>query len=74
MLNQVQYCNDSIVISKNGKPVALVNAEMFACILRIRERFDTPSKRIAESYADIPVEEGLTEIDAVVAAERKQHR
>jgi len=39
MLNQVQYCNDSIVISKNGKPVAaLVDAEMFARIRRIREQ------------------------------------
>ncbi|WP_347888689.1 type II toxin-antitoxin system Phd/YefM family antitoxin [Nitrosomonas europaea] len=75
MLNQVQYRNDSIVISKDGKPVAaLVDAEMFACILRIRERFDALSKRIAESYVDISVEEGLAEIDAAVAAEREQHR
>lgn len=75
MLNQVQYRNDSIVISKDGKPVAaLVDAEMFARIRRMRERFDALSKRIAESYADIPVEEGLAEIDAAVVAERKQRR
>jgi len=75
MLNQVQYRNDSIVISKDGKPVAaLVDVEMFARIRRMRERFDALSKRIAESYADIPVEEGLAEIDAAVAAERKQRR
>jgi len=75
MLNQVQYRNDSIVISKDGKPVAaLVDAEMFARIRRMRERFDALSRRIAESYANIPVEEGLAEIDAAVAAERKQRR
>ncbi|HRN80906.1 MULTISPECIES: type II toxin-antitoxin system prevent-host-death family antitoxin [Nitrosomonas] len=75
MLNQVQYRNDSIVISKDGRPVAaLVDAEMFARIRRMRERFDALSQRIAESYADIPVEEGLAEIDAAVAAERKQRR
>ena len=44
MLNQVQYRNDSIVISKDGKPVAaLVDAELFARIRRMRERFDALS-------------------------------
>ncbi len=73
MLNQVQYRNDSIVINKDGKPVAaLVDAELFARIRRMRDRFDALSGRIAEAYADVPLEEGLTEIDAAVAAERKQ--
>ena len=73
MLNQVQYRNDSIVINKDGKPVAaLVDAELFARIRRMRERFDTLSQRIADTYADLPVEQGLAEIDAAVAAERKQ--
>ena len=74
MLNQVQYRNDSIVINKDGKPVAvLVDAELFARIRRMRERFDALSERIAEAYAEVPIEEGLAEIDAAVAAERKQH-
>ncbi len=73
MLNQVQYRNDSIVINKDGKPVAaLVDAELFARIRRMRDRFDALSARIAEAYADVPLDEGLTEIDAAVAAERKQ--
>lgn len=73
MLNQVQYRNDSIVINKDGKPVAaLVDAELFARIRRMRDRFDALSGRIAEAYAEVPVEEGMTEIDAAVAAERKQ--
>lgn len=72
MLNQVQYRNDSIVINKDGKPVAaLVNAELFARIRRMRERFDALSDRITQAYADVPVEEGLAEIDAAVAAQRK---
>lgn len=72
MLNQVQYRNDSIVISKDGKPVAaLVDAELFARIRRMRERFDALTDRIAEAYGDVPVEEGLAEIDAAVAAERQ---
>ena len=73
MLNQVQYRNDSIVINKDGKPVAaLVDAELFARIRRMRDRFDALSGRIADAYADVPPEEGLAEIDAAVAAERKQ--
>ena len=73
MLNQVQYRNDSIVISKDGKPVAaLVDADLFARIRRLRERFDALSARIAQAYADVPAEQGLAEIDAAVAAGRKR--
>jgi prevent-host-death family protein len=71
MLNQVQYRNDSIVINKDGKPVAaLVDAELFARIRRMQDRFDALSRRIVEAYAEVPVEEGMAEIDAVVARER----
>ena len=71
MLNQVQYRNDSIVINKDGKPVAaLVDAELFARIRRMRDRFDALTQRIAEAYAGVPLEEGLAEIDAVVARAR----
>jgi prevent-host-death family protein len=71
MLNQVQYRNDSIVINKDGKPVAaLVDAELFARIRRMRDRFDALSSRISEAYASVPVEEGLAEIDALVARGR----
>jgi prevent-host-death family protein len=71
MLNQVQYRNDSILVSKDGKPVAaLVDAELFARIRRMRERFDALSARIAHGYATVPEAEGLAEIDAAVAAQR----
>jgi len=73
MLNQVQYNNDSIVIKKDGKTIAaLVDAELFARIRRMQGRFDELSDRITEAYAEVPVEEGLAEIDAAVAAERKK--
>lgn len=75
MLNQVQYRSDSIVINKDGKPVAvLVDAELFARIRRMRERFDALSSRIADAYADVPVEQGIAEIDAVVARERRTQK
>lgn len=71
MLNQVQYRNDSIVINKDGKPVAaLVDAELFARIRRMRDRFDALSSRIVGAYAGVPVEEGMAEIDSMVSRER----
>ena len=73
MLNQVQYRNDSIVINKDGKPVAaLVDAELFARIRRMRDRFGALSNRIAEAYADLPADKGMAEIDAAVARERRR--
>jgi len=73
MLNQVQYRNDSIVIQKDGKPAAvLVDVELFNRIRRMRERFDALTDRLAETYAEVPVEDGLAEIDAAVAALRKR--
>ena len=73
MLDEVEYRNDSVIISKDGKAVAaLVDAELFARIRRMRERFDALSERIAEAYAGVPAAEGLAEIDAMVARERKR--
>lgn len=75
MLNQVQYRNDSIVINKDGKPVAaLVDAELFARIRRMQDRFEALSDRIAQAYAEVPADEGMAEIDAAVAAVRKKRR
>jgi prevent-host-death family protein len=71
MLNRVQYRNDSIVISKDGKPVAaLVDAELFERIRRMRSRFDELTAKLAADFADVPEEEGMAEIDRLVYEER----
>jgi prevent-host-death family protein len=73
LLNQVEDRKDSILISKDGKPVAaLIDAEFFARVNRIRDRFDDLANRIAEDYAQTPLEVGLAEIDAAVAAQRAE--
>ena len=75
MLNQVQYRNDSIVINKDGKPVAaLIDAELFSRIRSMQERFDALSARIADAFSQVPMEEGLAKIDAVVAQVRTEGR
>lgn len=71
MLNRVQYRHDSVVISKDGKPVAaLVDAKLFERIRRMQLRFEALSKRLEVGFAEVPQQEGLAEIDAAVAAER----
>ena len=71
MLNQVQYRHDSIVIKRDGKPVAaLVDARLFERIRRLQARFDGLCERIEAGYAEVPEAEGLSEIDVAVAASR----
>jgi prevent-host-death family protein len=71
MLNQVQYRKDAVVVTKDGKPVAaLVDAELFERIRRMRERFDRLSAEFAAGFEGRPEDEVLAEIDAAVEAER----
>jgi len=69
----VQNRNESVVITRHGKPVAaLVSADLFARIRRLSDRFDELSRRIAAGFESVPVAEGIAEIDAAVAAERNR--
>jgi len=71
MLNQVQYRHDSVVINKDGKPVAaLVDARLFERIRRMQTRFDTLCQRIEGGFATVPQAVGMAEIDAAIALER----
>ena len=75
MLNQVQYRHDSVVINKDGKPVAaLVDARLFERIRRMQERFDALCQRIEAGFAKVPEEEGLAEIQAAVKLDWKRSR
>jgi len=71
MLNQVQYRNDSIVINKDGRAVAvLIDTDLFERIRRLQDRFDGLANRFADAYADVPAEEGAFEIEKAVAKVR----
>lgn len=75
MLNQVQYRHDSVVINKDGKPVAaLVDARLFERIRRMQARFDALRQRIEAGYDGVPEDEGMAEIEAAVAAERRERK
>ncbi|MBF0130506.1 MAG: type II toxin-antitoxin system Phd/YefM family antitoxin, partial [Alphaproteobacteria bacterium] len=67
MINQVQYRHDSIVINKDGKPVAaLIDAGLFGRIRRMQDRFDALANRMAGAFAGLPEADGMAEIDAIV--------
>ena len=71
MLNQVQYRHDSILINKDGKPVAaLVDARLFERIRRMQSRFDSLAERLEQGFANTPEQDGMAEIEAVVQAVR----
>lgn len=73
MLNQVQYRHDSIVINKDGKPVAaLIDNAKFERIRRMESRFDELCAKIAENFEAYRSATGkdeaavMAEIDAAV--------
>jgi len=71
MLNQVQYRRDSILIKKDGKPVAaLLDVRLFDRIRRMQARFDAVCQRIESGYAQVSEAECLTEIEAAGAETR----
>lgn len=73
MLSQVQYRHDSVIINKDGKPVAaLVDARLFERIRRMQGRFDALCQRIEAGFANVPEAQGLAEIEAAVGLVRAQ--
>jgi prevent-host-death family protein len=75
MLNQVQYRHDSVVINKDGKPVAvLVDARLFERIRRMQDRFDALCQRIEAGFAKVPEAKGLAEIEAAIKLDRARKR
>jgi prevent-host-death family protein len=71
MINQVQYRHDSVLIKKDGKPVAaLVDARLFNRIKRMEARFEALSLRLEEGFSAIPQESGMREIEEAILNER----
>lgn len=73
MLNIVQYRNDSVLIKKDGKPVAaLIDARLFERIRRMQERFDALCDRLERTYTGVPEAEALAEIERATARARTE--
>jgi prevent-host-death family protein len=73
MLNVVQCRNDSVLITKYGKPAAaLIDVRLFERIRRMQERFDALCDRLEQAYACTPEDEALAEIERASALARRE--
>jgi hypothetical protein len=63
---------------RGGRPVApaaaAIDARLFGRIRRMQQRSDSLAARLAESYAAVPTEDGMAEIDRPAAAVRSESR
>ena len=72
LLNQVQYRNDSVLITKDGKPVAaLVDVALFERIRRLRDEFLRLTDALGKAYEGVDSAAAQREIDEAVGAARK---
>ena len=75
LLNGVLHRHESVVINKNGKPVAaLVDVRLFERIRRMESRFEALCKRIEIGYSNVPEAEGFDEVASAVRIERSTVR
>lgn len=75
LLNQVQYRNDSVLITRDGAPVAaLIDVQLFERIRRLREDFERLATTIGQSYAGVDPNVAEAEIAEAVAFARQSTR
>ncbi|TXT26583.1 MAG: prevent-host-death family protein [Gallionellaceae bacterium] len=73
LLNEIQYRQDQVLITKGGKPVAaIVDVALFDKIRMMRAEFDRLTSDLAKAYQGEPVEVAEKEIAKAVAAARKR--
>jgi prevent-host-death family protein len=69
LLNQVQYRNDAVLITRDGKPVAaLVDVSLFKRIRRLRDEFTRLTDALGRTYERVDPNIAQAEIDEVVRA------
>jgi prevent-host-death family protein len=74
-LSQVQYRGDSVVVTKDGKPVAaIVDYPLYERMRALRTLFDELSERLGSTYAGVPEAEAQAEIDEAVRSVRRRKR
>lgn len=74
LLNQVQYRNDSVLITKDRKPVAaLIDVDLFERIRRLREYARQITDTLGQGYVGVDAVMAATEFaEAVSWARRKR--
>ena len=73
LLNEIQYRQDQVLITKGGKPIAaMVDVALFDKIRLMRNEFDRLTTDLAKVYRDVPADAAEREIAEAVAAVRKR--
>ncbi len=73
LLNEVQYRNGKILITKAGKPVAaLVDIALFERIRKLDEEFDQMAAEFAKAFANKTEKEVNTLVGEAVKAVRRK--
>ncbi len=73
LLNEVQYRNGKILITKAGKPVAaLVDIALFERIRKLDEEFERMTGELAAAFEDIAPEKGMALVDEAVRTARRK--
>jgi prevent-host-death family protein len=72
LLSQVQYRGDSIVVTRDGKPVAaLVDYALYERINKLRESFAALTDKLGQVYAAVPAATAEAEINVAVRNVRR---
>jgi prevent-host-death family protein len=75
LLNEVQYRNGRVLITKAGKPIAaLVGVALFERIRKLDDEFDAMAGELAKAFAGSTPDEGGALIDEALRAARKPKR
>ena len=76
LLNHVQFRGDSVVVTKDGKPVAaLVDYELLERIRRMRDAFLRITDELGQVYAGVDPKTVEADVrEAVTAVRRKRRR
>lgn len=73
LLNEIQYRQDQVLITKGGKPVAaMVDIALFEKIRLMRNEFDRLTLDLAKAYQGESTEVAEREIAQAVAAAKKR--
>ena len=73
LLNEIQYRQDQVLITKGGKPIAaMVDIALFDKIRLMRNEFDRLSLDLSKAYRDETAEVAEHDLAKAIAAARKR--
>lgn len=74
LLNEVQYRNGKVLITKAGKPVAaIIDIALFERIRKLDEDFDELTAELAKAFSDKTADEVAGLVDEAVKSARGKH-